>query len=107
MTQRPPAETGPLYNVPLIDALPLGDGGYQQKMPSRKDLILCEHSHKRVAAGYEVLLAHYRQVCDECDMLKHLLSKAQLSQALHNIELDSLQGTVQLIKDINHDNSTT
>ncbi len=73
MTQRPPAENGPIYNVTLIDVLPIGEGGWQQQMPSRKDLILCGHSHKRVAAGYEVLLAHYHRVCAERDRLHQVM----------------------------------
>lgn len=64
-------ETGPIYGVPLIDTLPLNETGtLRQQMPMRKDLILCNHSHSRVANGYEVLLAHYRKVCEERDRLR-------------------------------------
>lgn len=53
-------ETGPVYNVPLIDTLPL-DGGMFQAMPSRDDLLECNRRHARVVAGYECLLAHYQR----------------------------------------------
>ena len=67
-------ETGPIWNVPLIDTLPLGDGGMLQAMPSYWHLVWCrEASHERVAAGYEVLLAHYHKVCEERDRLKSLV----------------------------------
>lgn len=54
-------EKGPIYGVELIDTLPLGKaGGMLQAMPNRDDLrgVRCA----RVAAGYEVLLAHYLEL---------------------------------------------
>lgn len=66
-------ETGPIYGVPLIDTLPLGNTGRQQ-MPSRHNLEVCKllgfSAVSRVAEGYEVLLAHYHRVCEERDLLK-------------------------------------
>jgi len=54
-------QTGPIYGVPLIDTLPLGlNGGMLQQMPSRADLSDVRQVCERVAAGYEVLLSHYR-----------------------------------------------
>ena len=83
-------ETGPIYGTPLIDTLPLSDNGaLRQRMPMRNDLLLCRGDHCRVAEGYEVLLAHYHNVCEERDSLKRLLSKVQLTQALEHIELDA------------------
>ena len=82
-------ETGPIYGTPLIDTLPLGEGGMLQQMPSRADLRMCRGRNERVAAGYEVLLAHYHRVCEERDALKRILSKVQLTQALEHIELDA------------------
>lgn len=81
-------ETGPIYGVPLIDSLPMGET-MRQAMPSRSDLIWCKMTHDKVAAGYEVLLAHYHRVCEERDALKRILSKVQLTQALEHIELDA------------------
>lgn len=52
-------EKGPVYDVDLIDSLPLGGGGMMQAMPSREDLMECGKRFQRVAAGYEVLLHHY------------------------------------------------
>lgn len=57
-------ETGPVYGVPLIDTLPLGTGAMLQQMPSRADLEQVRIRNERVAAGYEVLLAHFRE-CQE------------------------------------------
>ena len=52
-------ERGPVYDVQLIESLPLGGGGMIQQMPSREDLMVCGKRFQRVAAGYEVLLHHY------------------------------------------------
>lgn len=52
-------ERGPVYDVALIDSLPLGGGGMMQAMPNREDLMACGKRFQRVAAGYEVLLHHY------------------------------------------------
>ena len=83
-------ETGPIYGIPLIDKLPLGEGGMLQQMPSRDALECCLDSDlDSVAAGYEVLLAHYHRVCEERDALKRILSKVQLTQALEHIDLDA------------------
>jgi hypothetical protein len=64
------AETGPVYNVPLIDALPIG--GMFQQMPSRDDLMECSKRHMRVAAAYEVLLNHYRKVVFDAERYRKL-----------------------------------
>lgn len=66
----PGQEKGPIYGVPLIDSLPLGDGGFTQAMPSRSDLegIRNYRQGQRVVAGYEVLLAAYLTAVD---MAKH------------------------------------
>ena len=52
-------ERGPVYDVQLIESLPLGGGGMMQQMPNREDLMVCGTRFQRVAAGYEVLLHHY------------------------------------------------
>jgi len=52
-------ERGPVYDVQLIESLPLGGGGMMQAMPNREDLMACGKRFQRVAAGYEVLLHHY------------------------------------------------
>jgi hypothetical protein len=57
-------EVGPIYNVPLIETLPLGsNGGMLQQMPNRQDLEDVRQMSERVVAGYEVLLNHYRAKC--------------------------------------------
>lgn len=62
-------ESGPIYGVQLIDSLPIGNQ-MTQAMPSRLDLERAATRHGRVVAGYEVLLAHYREKCDELEELK-------------------------------------
>lgn len=58
---------GPVYGVELIDTLPLGSGGMLQQMPDRDDLKNARRvdGGERVAAGYEVLLAHYRSAMEK------------------------------------------
>lgn len=68
-------EFGPLYSVPLIDDLPLGDGDdkggevrFRQAMPSRSDLDQCRKKMKldRVVAGFEVLLSKFMRLNESC-----------------------------------------
>lgn len=57
-------ERGPIYSVELIDTLPMNPrypDSMLQQMPSRGDLDAIREDHTRVAAGYEVLLQHYRE----------------------------------------------
>ena len=57
-------ELGPIDGVPLIPSLPINsNGGMLQAMPSRADLSDVREVNHRVAAGYEVLLSHYREKC--------------------------------------------
>lgn len=51
-------EKGPIYSVPLIEALPL-NGGMMQAMPTFKDLEKVQRVSGRMVAGFEVLLCHY------------------------------------------------
>ncbi len=66
-------ETGPVYNVRLIDALPLGHGGMLQALPTRKDLERVFRLCQRTASGYEVLLEHYHEQCAEVRRLKDVV----------------------------------
>src|SRR5690554_1205315 len=56
--------SGPIYNVPLIDWLPLGDSGMRQAMPTRDDLEKVAKISTRTAAGYEVLLGKHENLVD-------------------------------------------
>ena len=60
-------ECGPIYNVPLIDSLPLGTGGMRQAMPSRRDLEQVQRISPRTVAGYEVLLASWLELRKAAD----------------------------------------
>ncbi len=66
-------DSGPIYGVRLIDSLPLGGGGMSQAMPTRKDLQQVGKVNNRTAAGYEVLLHHYRQRGDKIERMKEML----------------------------------
>ncbi len=68
---------GPIYGVELIDTLPLGKGGMIQQMPSRDDLKRSRTHGDRVAAGYEVLLAHYRDALKRIEVLSETLTIAE------------------------------
>jgi hypothetical protein len=61
-------EVGPVYGVKLIDSLPLNGGTMYQAMPSRADLEQVRKINERVAAGFEVLLGHYRQLATAVKM---------------------------------------
>ena len=62
------SDYGPVYGVELITDLPL-DGGMRQAMPSRRDLQQVREISERTAAGYEVLLEHYRRAVEACRSL--------------------------------------
>lgn len=59
---------GPVYEVRLIDTLPLGrNDSLRQQMPNRQDLEEVRQVNERVAAGYEVLLHHYLKLLEKTD----------------------------------------
>jgi glucose/arabinose dehydrogenase len=74
--------TGPIYGVQLIDVLSLGDGSMQQAMPTRKDLKAAAQMSQRTAAGYEVLLTHYRESQAENERLKAILNECWTAAGL-------------------------
>ena len=93
LEQKDGGSVGPIYGVPLIDSLPLGckfrgvplidsmpdgSGFLRQQMPSRSDLM---ESSERVAAGYEVLLAHYQRKLAETRILQELAEFVRFSIA--------------------------
>lgn len=67
------ADSGPLYGVRLIRSLSIGTGGMSQAMPGRDDLEKVRDISERTAAGYEILLSHYRQQHDEVERLTALI----------------------------------
>jgi hypothetical protein len=57
-------EVGPIYNVTLINELPLS-GGMIQAFPNRAELELArKQGRERVVAAFEVLTWHYRKQVD-------------------------------------------
>lgn len=58
------SEKGPIYGVELIDVLPVGSGSMRQAMPSRMDLNRVLKVNERTVAGYEVLLASWRELLE-------------------------------------------
>ena len=83
-------ETGPIYNVPLIDTLPLGSGGVLQQMPSRDDLQSCSKRFMRVAAAYEVLLNHYRKAVVDAERYRKLRDHHWTDGGLVVTDVDSV-----------------
>jgi len=67
------ANSGPVYGIRLIRSLPIGTSGMTQAMPGRDDLAKVRDVSERTAAGYEVLLSHYRQQQDEVKRLTALI----------------------------------
>ena len=59
---------GPIYGVQLLDSLPL-DGRMRQALPDADDLVRVRNMSERTAAGYEVLLEHYRRLQTIVDRL--------------------------------------
>jgi len=69
-------EIGPIYNVPLIDTLPLGTRGMLQACPTRADLKQVAVVNERTAAAYEVLLGHYQRLQEEIERLEQAIREA-------------------------------
>lgn len=82
--------TGPIYGVKLLEALPLGKSGMNQAMASREDLKRVKQVSERTAAAYEVLTEHYREVHRENlrfrllieDVIKGQYSLTRLQEAI-------------------------
>ena len=73
-------ERGPVYDVQLIESLPLGGGGMMQQMPNREDLMVCGTRFQRVAAGYEVLLHHYLLAINAINLIEEASVEWRQSQ---------------------------
>jgi hypothetical protein len=89
------AGVGPIYRVPLdIDPLPVG--GMLQAMPNERDLYLTRSVSERTAAGYEVLLHHYRE-----SMKEHIEFACLVSATLykHGIRDDGTGDLVSLLRE--------
>jgi hypothetical protein len=90
-------ETGPIYGVELLDSLPLDGGMMRQALPGREDLEFVRGVSERAAAGYEVVLHHYRRasrVVSYLDNPEVLLSipqphRMRLSELMHGHEEQS------------------
>lgn len=80
------SDRGPIYNVQLIDTLPLGTGGMLQQMPDRKDLEKVLHISQRTVAGYEVLLSHYLA------LFTRTLITVELSDAISRVQQMTADG---------------
>ena len=89
------SDYGPVYGVELIATLPL-DGGMRQAMPSRRDLQQVREISERTAAGYEVLLEHYRRLKDVTTEDEILQNKNALMREAVNIATE-LAGQVMRI----------
>lgn len=79
-------ERGPVYDVQLIESLPLGGGGMMQQMPNREDLMACGTRFQRVAAGYEVLLHHYLLAINAINLIEEASVEWRQSQKQEQAE---------------------
>lgn len=70
-------ERGPVYGVELLESLPLDGGSMRQALPSRRDLEHVRKVNERTAAGYEVLLEHYRRLQAENGRLRAKLQRVR------------------------------
>ena len=92
-------ETGPVYDVELIDVLPCNrgsEGGMKQAMPSRLDLqmALKRCPSQRVVAGYEVLLNHWRDAEAEIEWLRIVAVAKAKRYATRKGEVERLQAII-------------
>lgn len=75
------SEKGPLYGVELVESLPIDPnkpGALRQAMPSRLDLRAILNSQRcsdRTAAGYEILLRHWRAQAEEVERLRAIVDR--------------------------------
>lgn len=81
-------DSGPVYGVSLIASLPIIGGSMRQAMPSRSDLEQVREVSERTAAGYEVLLAHWREQGEQMEKLEqsHREELEQLQQQIGQLE---------------------
>ena len=96
---------GPIYDVELIDSLPLGQFGTLdtlQAMPSAADLRRVREVSERTVAGYEVLLSHFRRLQEENERLDWRLTYCedgeQLASNEARQELERLRERVQKLE---------
>lgn len=100
-------ETGPIYNVPLIDTLPLGYGGMWQQLPSRQDLEDVRTMSQRTVAGYEVLMKHYHEAKAKLDELEAIPEPPRSSPELENAlrRLKAMTAKDQQTWDLSHNDT--
>ena len=69
-TEKGHIETGPNYSVRLPDSFPLNPGGMRQAAPRRAELVRCNDRFPRVAAAYEISIAHLQLAVDHLNRAK-------------------------------------
>ena len=96
-------EFGPIYEVPLIDDLPLTTGplepgqlGMRQALPSRGDLDCCRRRLRnqggdRIVAGFEVLLSKFMKLNEACIRLLTADHPDHFAARLSPSEFDALE----------------
>lgn len=97
-------EIGPVYGVRLISSMKLpGDSCEMlQAMPSRNDLEEVRVVSERTAAGYEVLLQHYRNQLDKMRRLEQNWQDGHAVQEMrHKEEVSRLTGLIRNVIDGN------
>lgn len=69
------SEKGPIYDVALLEELPLGKSGMFQAMPGRAELKRVMRLSQRTVAAYEVLTSHYLREREEVERLTALIRR--------------------------------
>lgn len=69
------SEKGPIYDVQLLEELPLGKSGMFQVMPGRNELKRVMRLSQRTVAAYEVLTSHYLREREEVERLTAVLRR--------------------------------
>jgi hypothetical protein len=91
-------EYGPLYGTELIETLPIGTGPMVQAMPSLADLEQVKRSNQRVVAGYEVLLAHYRDLRERCERFVNANRSEHLAVRLSDDEMEAFESIKRYVE---------
>lgn len=108
------SETGPIYNVPLIETLPIPGSSMRQAMPQRFELELVAKRSQRTVAGYEVLLCHWHnqneRIKELTAFVREVVADLDASQAHCDIRpeyADMLKRGLELLGKVDGEGSET
>ena len=87
-------EVGPIYGVPLLDSLQLDGSSMRQALPSAADLRKVRQISERTAAGYEVVLEHYKRLQATVDKLPETLDHVRIVPGMRLLYIHPRSGTI-------------